>query len=432
MNGLDLAKVVSCKKSYWWNKKDNKYKIAAIDFGIKHNILRLLESHDCSIKVFPAKVSKNEVLKFNPDGLFLSNGPGDPAAVSYGIDLVKFFLEKKLPIFGICLGHQILSIALGAKTYKMKFGHRGCNHPVKNHIKNTVEITSQNHGFCIDENIKNNIQITHTSLNDNTVEGIKATNYPALSVQYHPESSPGPHDSRYLFNQFIKLIDKSYAKRNDINSILIIGAGPIIIGQACEFDYSGTQACQALREEGYRVILINSNPATIMTDKDIADATYLEPIEVNAVEQIIIKEKPDAILPTVGGQTALDMAMKLDKKGILKKYKIKLIGANIKSIETAENREKFKESMSKVNIPTAKGGFVKTKNEALKLIRDIGFPVIIRPSFTMGGTGGSTAYNIEEFSNQVQLGLRSSPIHEVLIEESLLGWKEFEMEVVKI
>ena len=220
-------------------------------------------------------------------------------------------------------------------------------------------------------------------------------------------------------------------RRNDINSILIIGAGPIIIGQACEFDYSGTQACQALREEGYRVILINSNPATIMTDKDIADATYLEPIEVNAVEQIIVKEKPDAILPTVGGQTALDMAMQLDKKGILRKYKIKLIGANIKSIETAENREKFKESMSKVNIPTAKGGFVKTKNEALKLIRDIGFPVIIRPSFTMGGTGGSTAYNIEEFSNQVQLGLRSSPIHEVLIEESLLGWKEFEMEVVR-
>ena len=220
-------------------------------------------------------------------------------------------------------------------------------------------------------------------------------------------------------------------RRNDINSILIIGAGPIIIGQACEFDYSGTQACQALKEEGYRVILINSNPATIMTDKDIADATYLEPIEVNAVEQIIVKEKPDAILPTVGGQTALDMAMQLDKKGILRKYKIKLIGANIKSIETAENREKFKESMSKVNIPTAKGGFVKTKNEALKLIRDIGFPVIIRPSFTMGGTGGSTAYNIEEFSNQVQLGLRSSPIHEVLIEESLLGWKEFEMEVVR-
>jgi len=220
-------------------------------------------------------------------------------------------------------------------------------------------------------------------------------------------------------------------KRNDINSILIIGAGPIIIGQACEFDYSGTQACQALREEGYRVILINSNPATIMTDKNIADATYLEPIEINAIEQIIIKEQPDAILPTVGGQTALDMSMQLDKKGILKKYNIQLIGANIESIETAENREKFKKSMSSVNIPTANGGFVKTKNDALELIKNIGFPVIIRPSFTMGGTGGSTAYNIEEFSNQIELGLRASPIHEVLIEESLLGWKEFEMEVVR-
>ena len=220
-------------------------------------------------------------------------------------------------------------------------------------------------------------------------------------------------------------------KRNDINSILIIGAGPIIIGQACEFDYSGTQACQALKEEGYKVILINSNPATIMTDKNIADSTYLEPIEINAIEQIIIKEKPDAILPTVGGQTALDMVMQLDKNGILKKYKIKLIGANVKSIETAENREKFKKSMSKINIPTAQGGFIKTKEKALELIKDIGFPVIIRPSFTMGGTGGSTAYNIEEFSHQIELGLRSSPIHEVLIEESLLGWKEFEMEVVR-
>ena len=220
-------------------------------------------------------------------------------------------------------------------------------------------------------------------------------------------------------------------KRNDINSILIIGAGPIIIGQACEFDYSGTQACQALREEGYRVILINSNPATIMTDINIADATYLEPIEINAIEQIIIKEKPDAILPTVGGQTALDMVMQLDKNGILKKYKVKLIGANIKSIETAENREKFKKSMAGVNIPTAKGGFVKTKEDAIKLIKGVGFPVIIRPSFTLGGTGGSTAYNIEEFSKKIEVGLRSSPIHQVLIEESLLGWKEFEMEVVR-
>ena len=220
-------------------------------------------------------------------------------------------------------------------------------------------------------------------------------------------------------------------KRSDIKSILVIGAGPIIIGQACEFDYSGTQACAALKKEGYRVILINSNPATIMTDINIADATYLEPIEIQAIEKIIKQEKPDAILPTVGGQTALDITIQLYKKNILKKYNIELIGANVQAIETAENREKFKNAMSSVNISTAKGGFVTTKKMALDMIDDIGFPVIIRPSFTLGGTGGSTAYNIEEFKKQIESGLRASPINEVLIEESLLGWKEYEMEVVR-
>ena len=220
-------------------------------------------------------------------------------------------------------------------------------------------------------------------------------------------------------------------KRSDIESILIIGAGPIIIGQACEFDYSGTQACTALREEGYRIILVNSNPATIMTDKELADATYLEPINSQSLEAIIKKEKPDAILPTVGGQTGLDAAVKLYKKGILDKYNVKLIGANVESIEKAENREKFKEVMESVNIPTARGGFVNSYEEAQTTIDSIGFPVIIRPSFTMGGTGGSIAYNIEDFKDLVQTGLSASPINEVLIEESLIGWKEFEMEVVR-
>ena len=220
-------------------------------------------------------------------------------------------------------------------------------------------------------------------------------------------------------------------KRNDIKSILVVGAGPIIIGQACEFDYSGTQACRALRQEGYRVILINSNPATIMTDKNIADATYLEPINIQAVEKIIQKENPDAILPTVGGQTALDIAMQLHKNGLLEKYNVELIGANIDAIQKAENREHFKKAMDAVNIPTAKGGFVNSMDGALELVNHIGFPVIIRPSFTMGGTGGSSAYNIEEFKDQVEIGLIASPINEVLIEESLLGWKEYEMEVVR-
>jgi carbamoyl-phosphate synthase large subunit len=220
-------------------------------------------------------------------------------------------------------------------------------------------------------------------------------------------------------------------KRDDIKSILIIGSGPIVIGQSCEFDYSGTQACNALREEGYKVILINSNPATIMTDKNLADATYLEPITSDAIEQIIIKEKPDAVLPTVGGQTALDITIKMDKSGIFKKYNIELIGANINSIETAENRESFKYAMEQVGIDTAKGGFAKTLEKAEKIISNMKFPVIIRPSFTLGGTGGSVAYNIEEFNKLISIGLDASPISEVLIEESLIGWKEFEMEVVR-
>ena len=220
-------------------------------------------------------------------------------------------------------------------------------------------------------------------------------------------------------------------KRDNINSILIIGAGPIVIGQACEFDYSGTQATQALKEEGYRVVLINSNPATIMTDPNLADATYIEPITPEYVEAVIAKEKPDAILPTVGGQTALNIAMELHKNGILEKYDIELIGAQIDAINKAEDREKFKTAMDEIGIDTAQGGFVNTWDEADKMLEEIQFPIIIRPSFTLGGTGGSVAYNYEEFQDLVENGLQASPISEVLIEESLLGWKEYELEVVR-
>ena len=220
-------------------------------------------------------------------------------------------------------------------------------------------------------------------------------------------------------------------KRKDIDSILIIGAGPIIIGQACEFDYSGTQATRALKEEGFRVILVNSNPATIMTDPDIADATYIEPITTDYVEAIIQKEKPDAILPTVGGQTALNIAIALEKEGILKKYGVQLIGAQVDAIDKAEDRERFKEAMDEVGIDTAQGGFVNSWEEADSLLETMNFPIIIRPSFTMGGTGGSVAYNYDEFQKLIENGLSASPITEVLVEESLLGWKEFELEVVR-
>jgi len=221
------------------------------------------------------------------------------------------------------------------------------------------------------------------------------------------------------------------AKRTDIKSILIIGAGPIVIGQACEFDYSGAQACKALREEGYRVILVNSNPATIMTDPEMADATYIEPVTWQVVEKIIEKERPDALLPTMGGQTALNCALDLDKHGVLAKYKVELIGASKEAIDKAEDRQKFKDAMTKIGLGSARSAVAHSMEEALQVQAAIGYPVIIRPSFTMGGSGGGIAYNREEFITICERGLDASPTNELLIEESLLGWKEYEMEVVR-
>ena len=220
-------------------------------------------------------------------------------------------------------------------------------------------------------------------------------------------------------------------KRNDINSILILGAGPIIIGQACEFDYSGAQACKALKEEGFRVILVNSNPATIMTDPAMADATYIEPIRWETVEKIIDKERPDAILPTMGGQTALNCALDLFHKGVLDKYNVAMIGANQQAIDKAEDRQLFDQAMKNIGLETPRSGIAHNMAEARAVLAEVGFPCIIRPSFTMGGTGGGIAYNREEFEEICFRGLDLSPTSELLIDESLIGWKEYEMEVVR-
>ena len=220
-------------------------------------------------------------------------------------------------------------------------------------------------------------------------------------------------------------------KRTDIKTIMILGAGPIIIGQACEFDYSGAQACKALKEEGYRVVLVNSNPATIMTDPVMADATYIEPLNWKVLERIIAKEKPDAILPTMGGQTALNLAMDLNREGILEKYDVELIGAKPDVIDKAEDRQRFKEAMEKIGLESARSGIAYSMAEALEVQQRVGFPAVIRPSFTLGGSGGGIAYNMQEFVEICERGLALSPTHELLIEESLLGWKEYEMEVVR-
>jgi carbamoyl-phosphate synthase large subunit len=220
-------------------------------------------------------------------------------------------------------------------------------------------------------------------------------------------------------------------KRTDIHKVLIIGSGPIVIGQACEFDYSGTQACRALKQEGYEVVLVNSNPATIMTDPEIADRTYVEPLTLEAATAIIEKERPDALLPTVGGQTGLNLSVELYEHGILDKFGVKLIGANIDAIKVGEDRELFKKAMEEIGIPSAKGGFAHTWEEAKAIVEETGYPAIIRPAFTLGGTGGGTAYNPEEFEEIAKGGLAASPVSQILVEESILGWKEYELEVMR-
>src|ERR1700676_641557 len=221
------------------------------------------------------------------------------------------------------------------------------------------------------------------------------------------------------------------AKRKDIRKILIIGSGPIVIGQACEFDYSGAQACKALSAEGYEVVLVNSNPATIMTDPELAHRTYIEPLTKEYLEEIIAKEKPDALLPTVGGQTALNLAVELSESGILEKYKVEMIGASLRAIKVAEDRLWFKDACRKIGLEVPASALVNNAKDALRLCDQLGFPLVIRPSFTLGGTGGSIAYNKEEFGEAIAHALDMSPVHEALVEESVLGWKEYELEVMR-
>ena len=220
-------------------------------------------------------------------------------------------------------------------------------------------------------------------------------------------------------------------RRNDLRRVLVIGSGPIVIGQACEFDYSGTQACKALRSEGLDVVLMNSNPATIMTDPEVADRTYVEPLTWEYARSVIEKEKPDALLPTVGGQTALNLAMDLGSHGVLEEFDVKLIGASLDAIRIAEDRLAFRGAMESIDIEVPESAYARSYDEAIALVDRFGFPVVIRPSFTLGGVGGGIAYNVEEYSELSRRGIELSPVHEVLVEESVIGWKEFELEVMR-
>ncbi len=422
--------------------------VAVVDYGVKANILRSLRERGCRVVVLPHTATWSDVRTSGADGLVLANGPGDPAVLEGPVALASEALGR-IPMFGICLGHQIMGRAAGATTSRLPYGHHGANHPVKDLDTGRVHITSQNHEFQVDAASipGGDFYVSQRNLNDGSVEGLGHRRLPAFSVQYHPEGCPGPQDNQHLYDRFIDMVRSggpvvkaatphangagAPAVKARPRKVLILGSGPIVIGQAAEFDYAGTQACKALREEGIQTVLVNSNPATIMTDEDVADRVYLEPLTVDAVERVIAREKPDALLPTLGGQTGLNLATDLANAGVLERHGVRLLGASIETIRKAEDRQVFKAMLEEIGEPVP----VSRVCESMEAVRDFaeatGLPLVIRPAYTLGGTGGGFVTTMADLEKVAERGLEASPIHQVLIERSLWGWKEIEYEVMR-
>jgi carbamoyl-phosphate synthase large subunit len=421
-------------------------RVAVIDYGLKRNQLRALCSRGAEVVIVRQDARIEDVLRHEPHGVVLSNGPGDPARLPHAVQLCRHLLERRIPLLGICLGHQILGQAAGATTSRLRFGHHGGNHPVRDAESGAVYVTSQNHEFQVDAEslpADSGWYVSERNLNDNSVEGLRHRELPAFSVQYHPEGAPGPQDRAGVFDEFLELCRPQGAHRlgrttligspvvEKPKCVLVIGSGPVIIGQAAEFDYAGTQACRALREEGIRVVLVNSNPATIMTDDSSADAVYVEPLTVEVVERVIAAERPDGLLATLGGQTGLNLAVALDDAGVLERYNVRVLGTGLRAIRTAEDREKFKDLLTSIGEPTPESATVGTLADARALRERMGLPLVVRPAFTLGGTGGGLCETEERYAETILAGLAASPISQVLVERSLAGWREIEYEVVR-
>lgn len=437
--------------------REGENPIVLIDYGCKDAIKNFLYEMGHPMVVVPFNTSSKEITKYNPRLIFLSNGPGDPREYTDQIQVVKELLGANIPLRGICLGHQLLTLALGAETVKMPFGQRGMNHPILEHESGEILITSQNHGYASDEAslekvAKSNplgreIFISHRSLFDQTVAGMASTDHFMRSVQYHPEANPGPADAYKFFEEVENYLKGNIAKEVEVDKleglvdlqkpikkdipykkILLIGSGPIKIGQASEFDYSGTQACKSLKEIGIDVVLLNSNPATIMTDSDMAHKTYIEPITKETIKKIIEKENVDAVLSTMGGQTALNMCIELEEDGWLSQQGVDLLGARVDTIKKTEDRDLFSAELAGLGYQTGKRFHADNEKEALLLANSkVGFPLIIRRDFALGGKGAALVHSESELKEVFQTTDVQFPI---TMEKSLLGWKEIELEVM--
>lgn len=450
----DDLHLVSTEKIYTVSNGENP--IVLIDYGVKQAIIDNLKSMGFPLVVVPFNTSAEKILSFNPRLIFLSNGPGDPRNYHSEIKVIKELFKSKTPMRGICLGHQLISLALDIKVIKLPFGQRGINHPVIDHTTNNIVITSQNHGYAIDSNsfaskklenaLNRELFVWFTSLFDDSIEGISSADHFIKSVQFHPESNPGPTDAALFFDEikeylintkraaqdtsklfpFNKLVERK-KKNIPYKKILLIGSGPIKIGQASEFDYSGTQALKSLREEGIDVVLLNSNPATIMTDPEMCTKTYIEPITKESIKKIIEIEKVDAVLSTMGGQTALNLCVALEEENYLKSKSVKLLGANVETIKKTEDRALFANELSILGYQSGKRFMAADHHHALTLAKnEVGFPLIIRRDFALGGKGAALIYNSEELKD----ALNSDIKFPITMEKSLVGQKEIELEVM--
>mmetsp|Transcript_29566 Transcript_29566/g.55366 ORF Transcript_29566/g.55366 Transcript_29566/m.55366 type:complete len:1592 (+) Transcript_29566:63-4838(+) len=413
--------------------------ILVVDCGVKNNILRyLVNTLRVKATVVPWDYDFTED-KF--DGLFLSNGPGDPTQCGTLIEHVRKVMETRptTPIFGICMGNQILALAAGAKTYKMKFGNRGMNQPCIDMRTTRCYITPQNHGFAVDStSLPDGWMPLMVNANDSSNEGIVHRLRPWFSVQFHPEACGGPTDTAFLFHDFIRSISEPMATSVTTipysppvirRKVLVLGSGGLTIGQAGEFDYSGSQAIKALRECGVQSILMNPNIATVQTSWGLADRVYFLPVNVEFVTQVIRRERPDGILCTFGGQSALNCAVQLEEQGVFKKYDVQVLGTPIKAIITTEDRELFARAVAECGEKVAESACCSNVEEAVAAATKIGYPVLVRAAFALGGLGSGFAHGEEELRRLVQVALVNSP--QVIVDKSLKGWKELEYEVVR-